>query len=376
VQRPTGRSYDLISADSHVVEPPDIWERFLAEKYRDRAPKLVKDAEGGDAWAYDPGAPPAPLGLVSCVGIPRDQIKWMGYRYGDNIHPSVHDGKERLEVLDYDGVDAEFLYPMQRAVNSFARYDDPELQVAGIDAYNRWMVEDFSAADPQRLFPVIQMPSVGIDTAVAKLREASQSGARAVVISKWPSGKDQLSREDDAFWAIAEELEVPVSIHFGLVTQTAGHVPAVESAGAIGAIMGMTKMSALMVDLIFSGTFDRFPNLQIVAVEVGISWVPHVAEMMDDRYWRNRAGQEIRLEKLPSQYLKDNWTVTYIADKIGILIRHAVGVRNICWSTDFPHHGNDYPYSRETIDNHFTNVPEADRRLILADNAARLYGLT
>ena len=83
MQRPTGRSYDLISADSHVVEPPDIWERFLAEKYRDRAPKLVKDAEGGDAWAYDPDAPPAPLGLVSCVGIPRDQIKscplWMRF---------------------------------------------------------------------------------------------------------------------------------------------------------------------------------------------------------------------------------------------------------------------------------------------------------
>jgi predicted TIM-barrel fold metal-dependent hydrolase len=266
MQPPTGRSYDLISADSHVVEPPDIWERFLAEEYRDRAPKLVKDAEGGDAWLYDPDGAPAPLGLVSCVGIPRDQIKWTGFRYGDNVHPSVHDGKARLGVLDYDGVDAEFLYPMQRAVNSFARYEDKGLQVAGVDAYNRWLVEDFCAADPKRLFPVWQIPGAGIDVAVAKLREAAESGARAVVISKWPSGKAQLSREDDAFWAAAEELGVPVSIHFGLVTQTAGHVAAPESAGAIAVIMGMTKMSALMVDLIFSGVFDRFPALQIVAV--------------------------------------------------------------------------------------------------------------
>jgi predicted TIM-barrel fold metal-dependent hydrolase len=375
MQGPTGRSYDLISADSHVVEPPDIWEKFLAEKYRDRAPKLVKDSEGGDAWLYDPDGAPAPLGLVSCVAIPRDQMKWTGFRYGHNVHPSVHDGKERLGVLDFDGVDAEFLYPMQRAVNSFTKYDDKELQVAGVDAYNRWMIEDFSAADPKRLFPVLQMPNVGIDTAVAKLREAAESGQRAVVLSTRPSGNVQLTREDDPFWAAAEELGVPVSIHFGLITQTAGHVPAAEAAGAIGAVTGMVKMSTLMVDLVYSGVFDRFPALQIVAVEVGIGWIPHAAEMMDDRYWRNRVGQNIELKKLPSQYLKDNWTSTYIADKIGIQMRHAVGIRNICWSTDFPHHGNDYPYSRETIDNHFTNVPEAERHLILAGNAARLYGL-
>ena len=101
---PTGRSYQLISADSHVVEAPDMWEKHLAKKYQDKAPQLVKDAEGGDAWLYARHMDPAPLGLVSCVGIPRDQMKWTGYRYGDNVHPSCHDGKARLEILDIDGV--------------------------------------------------------------------------------------------------------------------------------------------------------------------------------------------------------------------------------------------------------------------------------
>ena len=111
------------------------------------------------------------------------------------------------------------------------------------------------------------------------------------------------------------------------------------------------------------------------AVEVGIGWIPHAAEMMDDRYWRNRTGARTMLNKLPSVYLKENWTSSYIVDRIGIQVRHAVGINNICWSTDFPHHGNDYPYSRETIDNHFTNVPEDEREKILAGNAARLYGM-
>ncbi|MCH2169570.1 amidohydrolase [Myxococcota bacterium] len=372
---PTGRSYQVISADSHVVEPPDLWEKWLPEKFRDRAPKLVKDSEGGDAWLYDPNGEPAPLGLVSCVAIPREKMKWTGFRYGDNVHASVHDGKERLAVLDFDGVDAEFLYPPQRAVNSFALYDDVELQLAGIGAYNRWLSEGFCAADPDRLFGVAQMPNVGIDTAVSSLRDAAAAGFRGVVISAWPSGNEKLTRADDPFWAAAEELGIPVSIHFGLASQTAGHVPAEEAAGAIGAVTGMVKMSVLMVDLIFSGVFDRFPGLQIVAVEVGIGWIPHAAEMMDDRYWRNRTGARTMLNKLPSVYLKENWTSSYIVDRIGIQVRHAVGINNICWSTDFPHHGNDYPYSRETIDNHFTNVPEDERDKILAGNAARLYGM-
>ena len=79
----------------------------------------------------------APLGLVSCVGIPREKMKWTGFRYGDNVHPPVHDGKSRLEILDIDGVDAEFLYPPQRAIMSFAQWDDDELNLAGIEAYNQ-----------------------------------------------------------------------------------------------------------------------------------------------------------------------------------------------------------------------------------------------
>lgn len=372
---PTGRSYSVISADSHVVEAPDLWDKYLDPKYRDRAPKLVKDAEGGDAWVYDPSLPSAPLGLVSCVGIPRDQMKWTGFSYGKNVHPSVHDGKERLAVLDFDGVDAEFLYPPQRAVNSFAKYEDRELIEAGVNAYNRWLREGFCSPDPQRLFGVYQIPNLGIDVATAKLREAQADGHRGVVISQWPSGNAALSKEDDPFWQAAEELEMPVSIHFGFVSQPAGHVPAPEASGAIGAINGMVKMAPIMVDFIFSGVFDRFPGLQIVAVETGIGWVPHAAEMMDDRYWRNRVGQNINIKKLPSAYLKENFTSTYIVDRVGIQIRHAVGVEAICWSTDFPHHGNDYPYSRETIDQHFVNVSERERDLILAGNASRLYGL-
>jgi hypothetical protein len=73
---------------------------------------------------------------------------------------------------------------------------------------------------------------------------------------------------------------------------------------------------------------------------------PHFLEMTDDRYWRNRIWAKTKLEKVPSDYFRDHWLATFIVDRSGIAVRHLVGVDNIAWSTDFPHHGNDWPYSR------------------------------
>ena len=199
-----------------MVEPPNLWEDWLPKKYLDYAPKLVKDEDGGDAWIYQEGMAPAPLGLVACVGIEKQDMKWTGLSYGDNVHPAVYDGKARLEVLDIDGVDAEFLYPPQRAVGTFMKNPDSELHLAGLDAYNRWLSEGFCAADPARLFGVYQIPNLGVETAVAELKKAKDMGYRGAVIGMWPSGKQQLTGEDDPFWAAAEDLEMPISIHFRL----------------------------------------------------------------------------------------------------------------------------------------------------------------
>ena len=374
---PTGRQYNVISADSHVVEPPDLWEKWLESKYQDKAPKLVKDEEGGDAWLYDPKGHPAPLGLVTCVGTPFDKMKWPGSRYGHEIHPACYEGPARLEVLDVDGVDAEILYPPQRAVMTFMAYEDSDLQLAGLHAYNRWLQEGFCSADPDRLIGAYQLPNLGIETSVAELRRARDLGFRSAVIAMWPTGNPRLSRDDDPFWAAAEEMGIPVSIHFKLASQTSGHRHAAGARGAVGAYSGMVDMPLLMMDLIFDGVFDRFPDLKVVGVETGVGWIPHYMEMLDDRYWRNRVWTQINLKKVPSQYFKDNWLATFISstDRIGVQIRHAVGIDSMAWSTDFPHHGNDWPYSRKVIDEMFLNVPQDERDKIVCRNAAQIYGL-
>jgi predicted TIM-barrel fold metal-dependent hydrolase len=97
--------------------------------------------------------------------------------------------------------------------------------------------------------------------------------------------------------------------------------------------------------------------------------------MMDDRYWRNRHWTKTNVKKVPSEYFRDHMLATFIVDRAGIAARHLVGVDNMSWSTDFPHHGNDWPYSRRVIADLFADVPDEERRKIVCDNAARFWGL-
>ena len=135
-------------------------------------------------------------------------------------------------------------------------------------------------------------------------------------------------------------------------------------------------MPVIVGETIFWGLFDKFPNLKMVGVECGAGWVPYFLEQMDDRYWRNRSWAKSKLQHQPSEYFKRNWMTTFIIDHYGVANRHAVGVKNMMWSTDYPHHGADWPYSRKVIDEMFLGVPAEERARIVSRNCVELYGLS
>ncbi len=370
-------TYSLISADSHVLEPPDLWTAWLESKYHDVAPKIAPDELGGDAWLQPGSTRPDPVGLVACVGTTPDELKWPGWRYGQEIHPACHEGKARLQVLDADGIDAEIEYPTiaLRFVARAAGSIDPQAISACLDAYNRWLIEEFCAADPTRLIGLsVIPPQIGVEASIAELTRAKERGYRGAVLTSWPSGNETHGQADYPFWAAAEEMALPISIHVNLGAGRPRPPAAPEVQWAVGADT-FSSMPQILTEMIFIGLFDRFPGLKVLAVETGAGWIPFFLEMMDDRYWRNRVWGKSTLKKVPSQYFHDNWLATFIIDRIGVKIRHAVGLENLAWSTDFPHHGNDWPYSRKVIDEHFANVPLDERAMITCTNAGKLYGL-
>ncbi|MFI5040466.1 MAG: amidohydrolase family protein [Acidimicrobiales bacterium] len=382
----TTETYRIISADGHVIEPPGMWTTYLPKEFHHRAPKLVKDPEGGDAWELSPGAPPMPIGLVVSEGPwgrRYEDNRWYGCTY-DTIRQGAFSGKHRIEEQDVDGVDAEVIFPSQRTMSAFMAQEDDAYHLAGINAYNTWLNEEFTAADHTRFVSLAQMPAVDIATAVSWLREAKSGGFKGVIISAYPSGNADLSRDDDPFWEAAEQEQMPIHIHVGLTqagkrrTAGAGKAEAVRSGGlpsleAMGGPIG--EASGVISKFIYTGMFDRFPGLQFVAAETGAGWIPHFLEHMDDHWWRNRVWSGSPLRHLPSEYFKRNWKVTFIREPFAVVVRHHIGVDNMMWSTDYPHHRHDWPYSRRIIEDSFVGVPDVEKQRMICGNAQELYHL-
>src|SRR5436190_21366112 len=148
-------SYRIVSADAHILEPKHIWDTWLPERYRDKAPKLAKDADGGDGWLFAGANEPDPIGLVSTPGKPFDDFKWTGVTY-DDARAGCYDGAERIKDMDIDGVDAEILFPPQRTIGHFLGDDDDDFVLAGVEAYNNFLWDEFCAPDPSRLIGMDQ----------------------------------------------------------------------------------------------------------------------------------------------------------------------------------------------------------------------------
>src|SRR6266446_2736439 len=187
--------YEVISADAHILEPPNIWETWLPQKYQDKAPKLVKDVDGGDAWQFAGAAQPDPIGLTSTPGMAYDQFRWTGVTY-EEARAGCYNGEARIADMDIDGVDAEILFAPQRTIGHFLGDDDDDFVLAGVDAYNNFLFDEFCAPNRDRLIGAGQIPSLGVDVAVDYVRKLKAKGFKTVAISNWPSGGESVSAAD------------------------------------------------------------------------------------------------------------------------------------------------------------------------------------
>ena len=366
------QAYRIVSADTHILEPPDIWQTWLPAKYQDKAPHLVQDADGGSAWLFAGATEPDPIGLTATPGMPFDKFRWTGVTY-DEARPGCYDGAERLKDMDIDGVDAEILFPPQRTIGHFLGDDDDDFVLAGIDAYNNFLWEQFSAPDRDRLIGMAQIPSVGIDVSVDYLRKAKARGFKGVVISNWPSGGDAISDADDPFWAAAQDEGMVVCNHINLFSRRQrrrrercaqggraesaapsilGRPGAKAQARAVGGLGGVFGPATTTISsLIFTGVFERFPGLHVSMIEIGHRLDPALPRadgrpVLAQPLVGSDPDHRAAVVLLVPQHVGD----VHHRPRRHRKLRHEVGVDNIMWSTDYPHHGNDWPYSRKVIE--------------------------
>ena len=361
------RRYKLISADSHVNEPGDLWTKRLPAAFRDRAP-IMKRFDEGDAWIIEGIKDPVRFGLTSCAGLdPEKMAAWVRF---EDIKAGGYNPAVRLQEMDRDGVDAEVLYPTPVLQIAMCAHPEEAYHLALVRAYNDWLSE-YVAHAPERFAGLALLPNRGgSKAAVAEIdRVLGRPGMRGVVIGCYPNGTLSIQPEDDAVWAVLEERNITLSIHVAL-TQT---IPAVVKSKLPGYGRFFDAPNRL-IEMAFSGMFDRFPKLNVFFAETDFGWLPYVKEQIDNNYKRLDPSLKFGLKMLPSEYVAQHCHFGYMTDTFGLDHRSYVGAERILWSSDYPHISADWPYSWRTIQAAFSGVPTAERDLILHGNAERLFG--
>lgn len=356
--------YAVISADSHIVEPRDLWTAYMERAYKDDAPH-IESIGGADTFVCRGEAMARPGGY-SLAG--RTQFLGQPSTYAD-VYPGGADPKARLKDMERDGVDAEVVYP-SCAMKMYALADVLYKQ-ACFRAYNRWAA-DFGKAVSSRLKAIGVMTLEDLEGAVSEVHQAKRLGLVGAMISVTPADPGKYAQQAfDPFWAAAQDLEMPISLH--VVTDTAN-----ITHNLIEHTMFSSAVQRTLASMIFGGVFLRFPRLKVVSAENDAGWAAYFIQRMDYlfhkrvNYMRSSPIRDKGL--LPSDYFKRNAYLTFMDDRSGIFIRELIGVERLMWSSDYPHNDSTWPDSQQVIASLFKGVPESHKRKILAENAARLYG--
>lgn len=365
------RQYRLISADSHINEPPDLWTSRLPSKWGDRIPR-IESFEEGDAWILEGAPEPINFGRNCCAGkAAHASSPWCRW---EDAPEGARDPIARTREQDLDGVDAEVLFPTPRIFRSVVANKDAELHIDMMRAYNDWLSE-YAKAAPDRLVAAVAIPNRGTEAAVAEVeRTADMPGVGAYLLGLWPNGTMDLSPEDDPVWAAVQATGKPVCIHVQLHDDPP---PGSHKATLREGVTRITHVTGHMEELIYGGVMRRFPELQVVFAEVDAGWVPYFREQADNRWRRN--SPELRAKRgmidPPSHYM-DRMYFTYITDRYAVHNIDLVGAGQLMWSSDYPHGGSDYPQSWRTIEGDFYGLPAATKHAVLAGNAMKVFGLS
>ncbi|HVM94884.1 MAG TPA: amidohydrolase family protein, partial [Candidatus Acidoferrales bacterium] len=345
---------------------------------RPRAPQ-VKRTDEGDVWLFDGGDRIRPLGLMAAAGASYLGFRPSGLTY-DDIRRGTFDAEAHVADMNADGIFAQILYPSVCEEGARMFGDDRTLQLACVRAYNEWVME-FCETASSRLYAKATIPASGVGDAIAELEWGLQHGSRGVLLSTFPNGSVEPQRDDDAFWARAEEAGVPVALHIGSFHAEGPAKRRKFEPGAVLPRAAISKSGAntvpLVARMIFSGMLERFPRLKIVLVEANIGWIPAMLEQTDDMFLRYRWFTETAqtLPAMPSRVFHRNFWATFMIDTVGLELRHRLNVDHLMWSTDYPHTGTDWPNSRVTIERLFRGLPSGEVKRMLHDNCKALYGL-
>jgi len=371
----------LVSADSHVVEPPDLWAERLPRALRDHAPRARRDPASHHLYFYAPGITRGvDLTLSVSAGLTNAEVDAL---LADDpaAMPGVQGGWDpdaRLADLERDGVVADVLYPTCGL--TLLQLEDGPLQEACFRVYNDWLAE-FCAAGRGRFIGLALLACWDITSAVEELERAHGQGLRGAII--WtapPPGETFFDPRYEPLWSAAEAIGMPLHIH------TLGGMRASRDVSKLGTTVEASfhvatdyrlELQRSLSELVASGVFARHPGLDVVGAEAGMHFLAEMERRLDSSYrgfWASLPDNQ--LSEPPSFYLRRNVWLTYISDPVGLRHLAMTGADRLMWSGDYPHGASTWPHSREVVAREHAGIDPDDVRKLTFDNCAALYGIT
>ncbi|MGE0878809.1 MAG: amidohydrolase family protein [Acidimicrobiia bacterium] len=367
----------LVSIDDHIIEPDDMFDRHVPEKYKEHAPKHILMDDGIERWVFQ-GVASGSSGLNAVVTWPKEDWGMNPTSYAE-MRPGAYDIHERVRDMNRNGVLASMNFPSFAGFSArfFEEAKDKELALVMLKAYNDWTIDEYCPTYPGRFIPCGLIPVWDPQAMADEVRRLSAKGCHSVTMPELPHVQGLPSYHDLAYWgpffeAVSDEHTI-VNLHIG---QGFAAINTSPLAPIDNLIILATQVSAIAAqDLLWGGAFFKYPNLKVAWSEGGIGWIPFYLNRCDRHYMNQRwLGHDFG-DKLPSDIFREHSLACYISDPAALKCRYDVGIDNIAWECDYPHSDCIWPDAPEFLMHELSEAGLSDEEVhkVSWQNACRFF---
>ncbi|MCA2244787.1 amidohydrolase [Mycobacterium sp. WUMAC-067] len=365
----------LVSVDDHLVEPPHLFHGLLPAKYEDQAPKVITTEDGADVWTFNGTIIPN-IGLNAVAGRPREEYGAEPTNF-EEMRPGCFDIDERVKDMNAGGVLGSMCFPSFPgfAGRLFAAADDKDLALAVTRAYNDWHIDQWCGSYPGRFIPMALPIIWDAELCADEIRRVAAKGCHSLTFTENPATLGCPSFHDeywDPVWRALSETGTVMSVHLG----SSGRLSVTAADAPVDVMITLQPMNICQAaaDLLWSRVIKQFPDVRFALSEGGTGWIPYFLDRIDRTYEMHHlwTGQDFG-GKLPSEVFGERFLTCFIADPVGIKLRHDIGVDNIAWECDYPHSDSSWPNAAEELEEVTAGVPDHEINKITFENACRWY---